>query len=65
MIWRHSSAPGRCDLFMPASMPARHIRKKDAVYTLSITHIFGHWRIGRGVVVGRNSSGQFFSSAWF
>ena len=31
MIWRHSSAPGRCDLFMAASMPARHIRKKDAV----------------------------------
>jgi hypothetical protein len=32
---------------------------------LSITHIFGHCRIGRGVVVGRNSSGQFFWSAWF
>jgi hypothetical protein len=41
-------------------MPPGRIRKKDAVYIHSITHIFGRSGIERGV--GSNSSGQFFSS---
>jgi hypothetical protein len=35
-------------------------KKKDAVHTHSITHIFGRSGIERGV--GSNSSGRFFSS---
>jgi hypothetical protein len=32
MIGRHASPSGQCGLFVPASMPASHISKKDEVH---------------------------------